>query len=72
MSTLTLVQEIFSEKTIHGRRGWASNSANCCRREVRDEGRENVSTRHLRDLDLILAALVILFVVSIIVWLGLV
>lgn len=30
-----------------------------------------MSTRHLRDLDLILAALVILFVVSLIVWLGL-
>lgn len=29
-----------------------------------------MSTRHLRDLDLILAALVIIFVVSLIVWLG--
>lgn len=30
-----------------------------------------MSTRHLRDLDLILVALVIIFVASLIVWLGL-
>ena len=31
-----------------------------------------MSTRHLRDLDLIRAALVVIFVVSLIVWPGLV
>ncbi len=31
-----------------------------------------MSTRHLRDLDLMLAALVVIFLVSLISWLGLV
>jgi hypothetical protein len=35
------------------------------------QGRQNVSTNQLRDLDLVLTALVIIFLVSLVIWLGL-